>query len=42
MENKVKKSSWEKYQGEKREELFKFSDGYIDFLSMCKTEENVF
>lgn len=38
MKNKDKKSSWEKYQGEKREELFKFCDGYIDFLSMCKTE----
>ncbi|MBU5454406.1 aminopeptidase [Caproiciproducens sp. MSJ-32] len=38
MENKDKKRSWEKYQEEKREELFKFCDGYIDFLSMCKTE----
>ncbi|MCF0148637.1 MAG: aminopeptidase [Clostridium sp.] len=29
---------WLKYQGEKREELFDFCKGYIDYMSICKTE----
>ena len=33
-----KKNSWLKYQGEKKEELFDFCKGYIDYMSVCKTE----
>jgi aspartyl aminopeptidase len=38
MKNKNTKSSWEKYEGDKKEELFNFCNGYVDFLSLCKTE----
>lgn len=30
--------AWEKYVGEKREELFEFCRGYINYMSICKTE----
>ncbi len=33
-----KKNAWEKYQGEKRQEVFDFAEGYRKFLSDCKTE----
>ena len=33
-----KKNAWEKYQGEKRQEVFDFSEGYKQFISDCKTE----
>lgn len=33
-----KKNAWEKYQGEKRQEVFDFSEGYKKFISDCKTE----
>lgn len=32
------RNPWLKYQGEKREELFEFCKGYIDYMSICKTE----
>lgn len=32
------KKAWEKYVGEKREELFEFCSGYINYMSICKTE----
>ena len=32
------KKAWEKYIGEKREELFEFCRGYINYMSICKTE----
>lgn len=32
------KKAWEKYVGEKREELFEFCRGYINYMSICKTE----
>lgn len=33
------KNAWEKYpQGEKREKVFEFAEGYKSFLSSCKTE----
>lgn len=33
-----KKNPWLSYQGEKRDELFEFCKGYIDYMSICKTE----
>ena len=33
-----KKNVWEKYQGERRQEVFDFGEGYKEFLSCCKTE----
>lgn len=33
-----KKNAWEKYQGDKRKEVFDFSEGYKKFISDCKTE----
>lgn len=36
--NEQDKNPWLKYQGEKREELFEFCKGYIDYMSICKTE----
>ena len=33
-----KKNAWEKYQGEKRQEVFDFAENYRKFLSDCKTE----
>ncbi|MCM1106012.1 MAG: aminopeptidase [Blautia sp.] len=34
-----KKNAWEKYpEGEKRDEVFRFAEGYRAFLSECKTE----
>ena len=33
-----KKNAWEKYQGEKQEEVFAFGEEYKAFLSECKTE----
>ncbi len=33
-----KRNPWLKYQGEKRDELFEFCKGYIDYMSICKTE----
>lgn len=33
-----KKNPWLEYQGEKREELFEFCKGYIEYMSTCKTE----
>lgn len=33
-----KKNAWEKYQGEKRQEVFDFAEDYRRFLSDCKTE----
>lgn len=33
-----KKNVWEKYQGEKRQEVFDFGEGYKQFISQCKTE----
>lgn len=30
--------SWNKYEGEKRDEVFDFCDGYINYISTCKTE----
>ena len=30
--------SWDKYEGEKRDEVFDFCDGYINYISTCKTE----
>ena len=33
-----KKNPWLKYTGDKKEELFDFCKGYIDFMSLCKTE----
>lgn len=30
--------SWNKYEGEKRDEVFDFCDGYINYISECKTE----
>lgn len=33
-----KNNPWLKYQGEKRDELFEFCKGYIDYMSICKTE----
>ncbi len=32
------KNPWLNYQGEKRDALFEFCNGYIDFMSICKTE----
>lgn len=32
------KNPWLNYQGEKRNVLFEFCNGYIDFMSICKTE----
>ena len=32
------KNSWKKYVGEKKEELFEFCRGYIEYMSICKTE----
>lgn len=34
----VRENSWKKYEGEKRQEVFGFSEGYKAFLSKCKTE----
>lgn len=34
----VRENSWKKYAGEKRQEVFGFSEGYKAFLSKCKTE----
>lgn len=33
-----RKNAWEKYQGEKRQEVFDFAESYRRFLSDCKTE----
>ncbi len=33
-----KKNVWEKYQGEKRQDVFDFGEGYKEFISLCKTE----
>ncbi|GAA0814648.1 aminopeptidase [Clostridium tertium] len=33
-----KKNLWLKYTGDKKEELFDFCKGYIDYMSLCKTE----
>lgn len=33
-----KKNAWEKYQGEKQQEVFDFAEAYKKFLSDCKTE----
>lgn len=33
-----KKNPWLKYTGDKKEELFDFCNGYIDYMSLCKTE----
>ena len=33
-----KKNPWLKYTGYKKEELFDFCKGYIDYMSLCKTE----
>lgn len=33
-----KKSAWEKYQGDKQQEVFTFAEAYRKFLSACKTE----
>lgn len=33
-----KKNPWLKYTGDKKEELFDFCKGYIDYMSLCKTE----
>ena len=33
-----KKNPWLTYQGEKRDEIFDFCKGYIDYMSICKTE----
>lgn len=33
-----RKNIWEKYQGQKREEVFAFSEKYRQFISGCKTE----
>ncbi|WP_275373504.1 aminopeptidase [Clostridium tertium] len=33
-----KKNPWLKYTGDKKEELFDFCKGYIDYMSSCKTE----
>ena len=33
------KSTWEKYSEEKIEACYKFCEGYKDFLSNCKTEQ---
>lgn len=38
MNSKKEKNPWDKYIGEKREELFEFCRGYIDYISLCKTE----
>lgn len=34
----MKTNIWEKYSGEKRNDIEKFCGGYIDFISNCKTE----
>lgn len=34
----MKNKSWNKYEGEKRDEVFDFCDGYINYISECKTE----
>ena len=33
-----KKNPWLKYTGDKKEELFDFCKGYIDYMYLCKTE----
>ncbi|MCR1949446.1 aminopeptidase [Clostridium sp. DSM 100503] len=33
-----KKNPWLKYTGDKKDELFDFCKGYIDYMSLCKTE----
>lgn len=33
-----KKNPWLKYTGDKKEGLFDFCKGYIDYMSLCKTE----
>ncbi len=33
-----KKNPWLKYMEDKKEELFDFCNGYIDYMSICKTE----
>lgn len=33
-----KKNPWLKYSGDKKEELVDFCNGYIDYMSLCKTE----
>ena len=30
-----KKNPWLKYTGDKKEELFDFCKGYIDYMSLC-------
>ena len=34
----LRENVWKKYEGEKRQEVFDFSEGYKAFLSKCKTE----
>lgn len=36
--NEEKKSPWLKYSNNKKEEIFDFCKGYIDYMSLCKTE----
>ena len=36
--SKDNRSYWLEYQGEEKENLFDFCKGYIDYMSMCKTE----
>ncbi len=38
MNKEDKKNPWQKYAGNKKEELFDFCNGYIDYMSLCKTE----
>lgn len=38
MNKEDKKNPWQKYLGNKKEELFDFCNGYIDYMSLCKTE----
>lgn len=38
MNKEDKKNPWQKYTGNKKEELFDFCNGYIDYMSLCKTE----
>ena len=42
MENKVKKSSWEKYQGEKEKSYLNFLMDILIFFQCVKLKENVF
>ena len=33
-----KNNAWEKYEDSKIKDIFKFCDGYKEFISKCKTE----